>query len=252
MIALLCPTRARPEKCKRMIESVRATTTTPIVIYLAISAQDKPDYAVMPNDPRVSVVQLTMPDYPTCHKWNKLASIAMTQTDASLFMLAADDMIFTTPCWDEALLKEYNKTPHVYHLRDSRDENGTPHPIVTREYIDAMGYFLPPIFLHWFVDSWTVAIAKANDCFTHLKDYMLVHDKPSDRGQGDETHTRIRIMGWNERDTWVSVNCQHFLELEKRRLEANIKLPNICALSRALKGTNIKLGFNESRGGIQA
>lgn len=158
---------------------------------------------------------------PTAQKWNDLAKCAMENQRYNLFMLGSDDMYFETPGWDKALLDHYNALEnkiHVYSLRDSRDPEGTPHPIVTREYIEATGYFLPPIFLHWYVDSWTVGIAKANGCFTHKKDYLLVHDKPSDRGKGDDTHNRIRAWGWRERDEYVAKTCQHFLDAEKVRL----------------------------------
>lgn len=138
-----------------------------------------------------------------------------------LYMVGSDDMVFATPEWDKVLYdvcSELRHGIHVFSLRDSRNAAGTPHPVMTRAYVDAMGYFLPPVFLHWFVDTWTVEIAKANNCFTHLKDYLLIHDKPSDRGQPDETHTRIRNFGWHERDTFVNHTCQHFLALEKERL----------------------------------
>lgn len=193
-IAILCPTRGRPEQLNRMIKSV--------------------------NDcARVYVDQRDM--MPTVQKWNDLAEHAATYEDHKLFMLGSDDMWFGDYGWDKALIDHYNTLEnkiHVYALRDSRDDNGTPHPIVTREYIEAMGYFVPPIFLHWFVDTWTVEIAKAKGVFTHLKDYLLIHDKPSDRGEADETHSRIRQWGWHERDKWVNDHCQHFLELEKERL----------------------------------
>jgi hypothetical protein len=231
MITLLCPTRGRPELCRRMIMSAYNTSATNIGIYLAVSAEEFDAYKQaldLPENVRVGVVMVSMPDQPTGFKWNKLAELAMEsppKDGARLFMLAADDMVFTTPCWDKALLDHYraleNKV-HVYHLRDSRNESGTPHPIVTREYIEAMGYFLPPLFLHWFVDSWTVEIAEANGCFTHLKDYMLLHDKPSDRGEGDETHNRIRQMGWHERDKWVDKHCRHYLAQEIGRLRGKI------------------------------
>lgn len=214
-IALLCPTRARPDQLKRMITSALATATERVDIYVGISEEDRALYALNGCRP------YSFPDgMPTAHKWNMLAYYAGMQ-GASLFMLCADDVVFSTPCWDKALLDHYNALEnkiHVYHLRDSRNENGTPHPIVTREYIEAMGYFLPPLFLHWFVDTWTVEIAKANNCFTHLKDYQLLHDKPSDRGQADETHNKIRHMGWHDRDKWVHEHCGHFLEFEKKRL----------------------------------
>lgn len=160
-------------------------------------------------------------DCPTVFMWNELAKEAMKDPANKLFMLCADDVIFSTPLWDEALIEHYNKLEnkiHAYSLRDSRDNDGTPHPIVSREWIEAMGYFVVPIFMHWFVDTWTVETARANNCFTHLKDYLLVHDKPSDKGNGDETHNHIRCMGWRERDKQVNDSCQHYLAQEKQKL----------------------------------
>jgi len=214
-IALLCPTRARPKQCKRMIESAYNTSKDTVNIYLGFT------------DESYCGGGYQLPDYPTAHKWNMLAIEAMKDPSNKLFMLAADDMIFTTPCWDQALLDHYNALDnkvHVYALQDSRDPNGTPHPIVTREYIEALGWFLPPIFMHWYVDSWTVEIAKANNCFTHMKDYLLVHDKPSDKGQADETHNRIRGMGWHERDKYVAEKCTNYLEQQILRLSLAMKM----------------------------
>lgn len=214
-IAILCPTRGRFKEFSRMRDSVKATTTEKTFIYSCTNGDDT--YA--PKMPH---------DCPTVYMWNHLARKALQDKmfEHKLFMLCADDVIFTTPGWDKALLDHYDKSEnkiHVYALQDSRDNDGTPHPIVTREYISAMGYFLPPIFVHWFVDSWTVAIARANNCFTHMKDFVLTHDKPSDKGQADKTHNHIRRMGWHERDNEVNRTCHHILEWEKRRLALKIQ-----------------------------
>lgn len=221
-IALLCPTRARPEQFKRMCGS--AVNTAQIQDYVKIYAGfTEGDETLSDYNGRHLFDECIYPDgMPTAFKWNLLAEEAMKDKNNKLFMLCADDTVFSTPLWDKALLDHYNALEnkiHVYHLRDSRNPEGTPHPIVTREYIEAMGYFLPPIFLHWFVDTWTVEIAKSVGCFTHMKDYLLVHDKPSDKGQADETHNKIRNMGWRERDGWVEEKCRHFLEVEKKRLK---------------------------------
>lgn len=221
MIALLCPTRQRPEQCERMIESAAATSKAHVNIQLGVQGAQ---YHIELPRGSFGISQYSIPDgMPTAHTWNYLASFPIVQ-QSPLVMLAADDMIFTTPRWDRAIIEHYNALPdgkkaHVYALRDSRDENGTPHPIVTREWIETMGYFVPPIFLHWFVDSWTVEIAKANDCFTHFKDYELMHLKPSDEGKPDETHSRIRSMGWHSRDQYVAETCKDWLELQKAKLQ---------------------------------
>lgn len=205
-IAILCPTKGRNHKLQRMIDSAISTKSDgpTLDFYIAYSSnKDLPQNTLGKNVWVSEYADLL----PTAQKWNWLADQAYLNQETKLLMLGADDMIFSTPLWDKALLDHYNALEnkiHVYALRDSRDENGTPHPIVTREYIEAMGWFLPPYFLHWYVDSWTVGIAKLNNCFTHLKDYLLIHDKPSDKGQADATHTGIRAMGWHERDKWVN------------------------------------------------
>jgi hypothetical protein len=220
MIAILCPTRGRPEQCRRMMRSASGAA-----IYLGLSTEEDQRQLIFSCN-YISV----FPDIlPTAQKWNYLAKFAMDNQDNKLFMLGADDMYFATEGWDKALIDHYNSLEnkiHVYALQDSRDENGTPHVIVTREYIEAMGYFVPPIFLHWYIDTWTVEIAKANNCFTHFHEYSLVHDKPSDHGKADETHNRIRSWGWQDRDKYVNDTCQHILEIEKRKLGVEIyKVP---------------------------
>lgn len=233
-IALLCPTRARPTQFKRMVKSVEQTSQGDVDIWTSISNEDFDAYE-MP----VGSVHYGLPSVdgmPTAYKWNRLAEIAMHQPVGipaekypakhyKLFMLCADDVVFSTPCWDKALLDHYNALEnkiHVYHLRDSRNEDGTPHPVFTREWIEFFGFMLPPIFLHFYVDTWSVEIAKHAGCFTHLKDYQLIHDKCNDKGKPDETHSRIRQQGWVDRDRYVYEKCQHYMELEKKRLKDGI------------------------------
>ena len=222
-VALLCPTRARPEQCKRMIKSAAITSTDKVLVYLAVSKNEfdiyKNTLSLYKND-KVEVLMVTMPDnLHTAQKWNSLAELAMNKNPDYL-MLGADDMVFETPCWNEALTET---KPHVYALQDSRDENGVPHPIMSRAWVDAMGWFVPPIFTHWMIDSWSVEIAKANNCFTHLREYSLLHDKCNDRGEPDETHSRIRNFGWHSRDMWVAEKSADILEMYKERLAKCLK-----------------------------
>lgn len=210
MIAILCPTRGRPLQYQRMVESANSTVTSKITLLSCT------------NDEKTTYVGNHFPqDCPTVFMWNELAKAAMKNDKIKLFMLASDDIVFATPGWDQAIINHYSRLEdkiHVYHLQDSRDPEGTPHPVITREYMAHMGYFVPPIFLHWFVDTWTTSIAKDSGCFSHFKDFILIHDKPSDRKEGDATHTRIRNCGWYERDKAVNESCRHFLEFEKKRL----------------------------------
>lgn len=222
MIELICPSKGRPEKLKRMWESALHTAGNAKDLFLSIGVVSD-EYRLYKSyfDSYNNVVVRIVKEWSTAYSWNYLANKAMDHRSGTFFMLASDDIMFATPLWDVALNEHYKKLDnkiHVYALQDSRDKLGTPHPIATRAYIEAMGYFLPPIFLHWHVDSWTVDIARHNNVFTHLTDYLLIHDKPSDVGQPDKTHTGIREMGWAERDRFVNDTCQHLLQHEKERL----------------------------------
>lgn len=227
-IAVLCATRNRPDKFRRMVDSAFATAfnkkNIKIIFYLYTDDLSFKQYP----EPTENLLRRIGPDWSSVMAYNYLAEQPEVQ-DAKLLMVGADDMIFDTPHWDKALLDAYDALEnkiHVFSLKDSRDENGTPHPIMTRNYVSALGYFLPPILLHWYADSWTVEIAKFNNCFTHLKDYLLIHDKPSDHGGSDDTHNRIRLMGWHRRDSFVAQKCSHYLEMDKSHLNDVIQVAN--------------------------
>lgn len=218
MIVLITPTRNRPELCKRMIDSARATADGPIEIFLGI-ASEKGNYPQEYN--HLLAQKVLVEEMPTVAVSNMLAEEAMCNSDNKLFFMIGDDAVFETKGWDSALIKAYNKLDckiHVFSLQDSRDKDGTPHPIATREYIEAMGYFMCPIFLHWYVDTWISVVAKSMNCFTKLDDYILKHEKAADSGAPDDTHIRIRRNGYRERDAFVNEKCQVLLDEEKRRL----------------------------------
>jgi hypothetical protein len=230
-IAILVPSKGRPEGCKKLLDSISKTAENLPNVYLMYQKDESKQYQFNLAGYWPGVTQWSTQEWlPTVQKWNDLCDLALQNKDNKLFMLGSDDIVFTTPLWDKELLEHYNALKnkvHVYHFQDSRDKDGTPHPIVTREYIETMGYFLPPIFLHWYCDTWTVDIAKANGCFTHLKNYELAHIKPSDKGIADATHSGIRAQEWNRRDSYVFSKCSNYLALEKQKLASFINNSNI-------------------------
>lgn len=241
MISILVPTRGRKDQFHRMLKSAYETAGCEIEILIAYQTEeDAKEYGydgILVSDTN-----------PTAHSWNMLAD----RCSGDIMMLGSDDMIFDTQDWGKRLEEHYHSLSnkiHVWHLQDSRDKDGTPHPIVSREYYNAMGYFVPPIFLHWYIDTWTVSMAKACGVFTHIRDSLLVHDKPSDRGVTDDTHNRIRRNGWNMRDKYVNEKCQNMLKAETERLRAAVKgnAVNVVSSSELDKTFNDKLIVEANR-----
>jgi hypothetical protein len=118
--------------------------------------------------------------------WNLLAK----HYPAPLMMLAADDMIFETPGWDEMFLEAYEKQNLCCIVtQDGRGEKSWPHYTVSEEWVEALGYFAPPWFLHWCVDTWTTDLARKAGLLVHLSNVMVRHEKAR-----DATFQRIRAL----------------------------------------------------------
>jgi len=218
VITLICPTKNRPDLCKRMVESAYATADGKIGIILGIAEPSiyYADYENIKGPDKIPAGAL-----PTVATINLIAKRLIEEGTTTLFFVVGDDAVFKTKGWDTALLKAYSELEnkiHVFGLQDSRDKEGTPHPIATKEFIQAMGYLLVPIFNHWYADTWLSDLTKANNCFTYLRDYVLEHKKPSDEGVFDSTYKDLRGSGTMERDKFVSEACAHFLGIEKGRL----------------------------------
>lgn len=225
-IAMLLTTFGRSEMCRIVLESISKTAFNKknIGVFIGLSEGDKDiqKYTEMIKQSckefglDISVYIFRDWTLAMCH--NVLSEKTM---DYDLHFGVGDDTIFRTPGWDETIIKSYkaldNKI-HMWSLLDNRDAKGMPAPCISREYIQAMGWRVPPYFMHWYCDTWTTEIAKANNCITHLTDYLLFHDKQSERGIKDEAYYRIRHRGGYERDSYMAESCKHFLEVEKKRL----------------------------------
>lgn len=226
-IALLCPTMGRPHIIPTMIESLFKTANVGnLFLYLGLTEGETEiekyieiSKAATARGLKTNIYQFPDWTLPMCH--NELSKIAMQH---EIHFGVGDDSIFATPGWDEAVIEAYEKLEnkiHVFSLLDNRDHEGMPAPIITRAYIEAMGWRIPPYFMHWYCDTWTTEIAKANNCLTHLKDYLLIHDKKAEQGVTDGTWSRIRSRGGIDRDHYIASRCSHFLEIEINRLKGH-------------------------------
>lgn len=199
-IGICVPTRQRPAEYARMRESVMDTIKTANVLI----------YSSVQGDPKGYTHEADhyAPDYmPTVYRWNLLAKMAFEQR-CDFIMLGSDDMKFLDAGWDDALIEAHDgislaRPDCVFHLQDTRDVNGTPHPIISRELYEQQKFLISPAFLHWFGDTVLVSFAKAKQAFVHIRSHRLDHIKPSDIGMGDSTHNSIRRAGWYERDKQV-------------------------------------------------
>ena len=147
-ITLCCPSRGRPEYAKRMQNSAFATAANPnnikVKFYLN---QDDPmlkQYDVI--DAEIGI------DRSTVMSWNMLAE----KERSRMYMLVGDDAEFITTGWDRIFLQQYRKYPDGIFMigtatgkKHGLENQTSPHPVITREWREALGYFWPFQFHHW-------------------------------------------------------------------------------------------------------
>jgi len=195
--ARLCvcvPTMGRPKGFNRLLQSIQDTATTGRVSVL-VDIQGKPDGYDL-NNKLVAKVFESPVGQPTVYRWNRMFYYGEKQSLGDFYMLGADDMVFLDKGWDEFFSTPDSAGYFVFHLQDTRDVDGTPHPIVKH----TEPYLVHPGFLHWYGDTHLVENARNSNEFKHIRTHRLAHIKPSDVGVCDETHLMIRKMGWRERD----------------------------------------------------
>jgi hypothetical protein len=157
MISVLIPTRKRPENLKRVVESMR-TTSSEVEVCCYIDTDD-------PGSSKMAWwLGINFTVEPRCvmsDMWNKLTSIA----SGDIFMLCADDVVFRTNGWDVMVEQAFAECPDKILMAYGDDLCGNGKefatlPFVSRKWVETVGYFTPPGFSGDYSDTWLNDVAK--------------------------------------------------------------------------------------------
>lgn len=158
-ISIACPSYKRPESMVRLVESVFETTKEiekiEVIFYLDDNDFDSHNVAKILMQKFGKIVKaITGPKIKLSNMWNHCAQ----NTDFEIVMLCADDIIFRTIYWDILVREKFNEFDDkilFVHGDDGHnsDKFGT-HGFLHRNWINTVGYFLPPYFSADWCDTW--------------------------------------------------------------------------------------------------
>lgn len=159
MISLLVPTRGRPNEFYRMATSALETAThvsrVEIVTYLD---DDDPDvYCYQPVNGNFYHVR---PRILLSETWN----YCYERAKGPIYMHCGDDIVFRTPGWDTVVRRTFAESEdklilvHGDDCSPNTDALAT-HGFLHRRWIEAVGYFLPPLFSSDWNDVWLTEVA---------------------------------------------------------------------------------------------
>jgi hypothetical protein len=207
----------------RMVDSGRATADGRVEYVFYIDDDDAPsrNMAIALHDQGGDVFWTHGPrgTLNLSQLWNACYGIARYD----YLQHSCDETVYRTQGWDTAVLKAFEQWPDwiglVYGRDGIHDQNLATHGFLHRNWVDAVGYFVPPYFSSDYNDLWLHQVAAGIDRLCFLPDVFTEHMHPAvGKGPLDLTHQeRLARHGQDNVD-------QLWVQLEPQRQQDKAKL----------------------------
>ncbi len=216
MISLLCPTRGRPKQALNLYRSFISTQLNKNELIFCIQKEDSSCEEYISMFRKNSLKYYLTDSMPTSYLWNQMAFSA----SGNLLTLIGDDVEILTKGWDEKIENEaakYKDNIFVITVDDGRSNEKPqgkymrcPHPTVHKRWIELLGYFVPPFFMHRYLDKYTSDLAINIGRFIEIKDVVFNHLKKD--FFDDATGKRSR--NWTNYDEYIyeKVSKRYFIK----------------------------------------
>tara|TARA_B100000989_G_C19506198_1_gene456620 strand:- start:1075 stop:1752 length:678 start_codon:yes stop_codon:yes gene_type:complete len=214
MISFLCPTRGRPKQAISLYKSFMTTQSNENELLFCIQKEDDL-YQEYINIFKLHGISkyFTSESMPTSYLWNQMAFSAK----GDLLTLIGDDVEIKTPGWDERIeaeSKKFSDNIYVITVDDGRKDKQQgkfmrcPHPTVHKKWVEVLGYFVPPFFMHRYLDRYTQDLAIKIGRYIEIKDIIFNHLKFN----FSRDATGIRSRNWINYDKYIyeKVSSKYF------------------------------------------
>lgn len=166
-IAIVLPTRNRPQSLSRFITSVFDTCSDKnnISIYLYIDDDDRltePCVKELSHKYPAKIFSLIGPRIIMSDMVNKL----LPYIKEDIFFFGGDDLVLKTNEWDLEIINTFNAINDKIALLygddltlDNNLKSFATHPILHRAWVNCLGYLAPPYFSSDYADTWLNELA---------------------------------------------------------------------------------------------
>lgn len=228
--SILVPTRSRPDNVIRLLESLKKTSNN-VNSFEVLFYCDDDDTKMLEKKEEILKkyndlnIKLFFEPIGTV-KYNNWWDFLCKRSSGKYIMQGGDDLVFKTKNWDkiieETIELECKKNNDRILLvgawdgaPDHKNAELITHSIVTREWVDALGYFTTGYFSSNFNDTWLTELAKKINRLVFIPDVLIDHLHPFyGKGQDDEIYRKQQSLGAEGFAEWGKYQ-------EKLNLDAN-------------------------------
>lgn len=190
-ISILCPTRMRPKFVEEKINSCLATCADHRnieFIFYVDNDDHKSKKFFSRNTFEVEVKVVYGERIVLSEMWNRCYDIST----GDILMHSGDDLRFRTKGWDDTVRKEFAKVNDRILFVFGRDGFAPPnfgtHGFIHRNWVEVIGYFVPPYFSSDYNDTWLNDVADMIDRKVELDIYTEHLHPAAGKATWDRTH----------------------------------------------------------------
>lgn len=173
-IAILCPSRGRPERFGEMVEAATRAATEEFVVYCGLDEDDP----TLDDYPDLDLVEYFVSPRKRLAEWtNRLAKLAIMDGHDILGFLG-DDHRHRTYGWDRLIGHAMAEMGSglVYGDDGLQGERLPTAPFWSADIIRALGWFYPPVLMHLYADDYWLRLANDLGCRRYLPQVLIEHE----------------------------------------------------------------------------
>lgn len=220
MVSVLVPTRGRPENVRRLLDSAYENSVGPIEFVFYLDEDDPLREAALGHIRHYGATVIVGERITLSKTWNE----CYTRATHDLLMQCGDDIVFRTQGWDGRFAEAFDAYPDKIAFVHGDDgfqhERIGTHGVLHRNWVEAVGYFVPPYFASDYNDLWLTEVADALGRRVYLPDVLTEHMHPvAGKGELDTTHQeRLRRHQAEDCDRlWRDTADQRIADVAKLR-----------------------------------
>lgn len=223
MIALLCPTRGRPDNMRRFVKSAYETATYPVRV-LPVFCIDDDDRESVKVACELDCVYVRRPRGVLAECWNACAQHPNLAASCVVLGHMGDDVVFRSPGWDVRVAETFRQFPDriafVYGRDGVHDERLGTHGFISWQWYKALGRVTPPYFAHDYCDTWLNEVADLIGRRVFLPDVVTEHLHPDvGKAERDQTYRDHEAAGEREnvRELYLGLGGERLADAAKLR-----------------------------------